>query len=300
MVFPNKWEHHFLCRKPVLYCGGVKMQKIYPIHNYFKSSHFTCTNGIKEYFCKNIIMAQWFENWFDSPFYHKLYFDRDEEEASLFIGNLMRYLQPPANSFMLDVACGKGRHSRTMADYGNTVTGIDISPQSIAFAKQFEDDYLEFFEHDMRLTFRINYYHYAFNLFTSFGYFNSQREHDDALRTIAQSLKPNGYLIFDYLNSFYVEQHLIPSQKKEIDGTVFNVRKWKTNLHFVKQIQIEDNSLTTPLLFQEQVAAFTLVDFEKMLQKQDLTITATFGDYELNPFEQNNAKRLIIIAQKKV
>jgi SAM-dependent methyltransferase len=243
-------------------------------------------------------MAQWFENWFDSPFYHKLYFDRDEQEASLFISNLMRYLQPPANSFMLDVACGKGRHSRTMAEYGNFVTGIDISPQSIVFAKQFEADNLEFFEHDMRLTFRINYYHYVFNLFTSFGYFNSSRENDDALRTIAQSLRPNGILVFDYLNSIYVQEHLVPSQQKEIEGTIFNIRKWKTDLHFVKQIQIEDKALVTPLLFQEQVAAFTLEDFEKMLTKQGLSIHATFGDYMLNNFDKNSSKRLIIIAQK--
>jgi SAM-dependent methyltransferase len=144
-------------------------------------------------------MAQWFESWFDSAFYHKLYFDRDEEEAGAFIARLMDYLQPPPGSFMLDIACGKGRHARTLAGYGHFVTGIDLSPNSIIYAKQFEDDKLEFYQHDMRLPFRINYFNYAFNLFTSFGYFATQREHDDTLRTIAQSIKPGGFFIIDYL-----------------------------------------------------------------------------------------------------
>ncbi len=87
---------------------------------------------------------------------------------------------------MLDVACGRGRHSRILASKGFVVTGIDISFDSIAFAKQFENENLDFYQHDMRLPFRVNYFDYAFNFFTSFGYFKTRREHDDAIRTIAK------------------------------------------------------------------------------------------------------------------
>jgi 2-polyprenyl-3-methyl-5-hydroxy-6-metoxy-1,4-benzoquinol methylase len=245
-------------------------------------------------------MSTWFENWFDSPFYHKLYFDRDEAEASVFISNLMHYLKPAPRSIMLDIACGKGRHSKTIAAFGHIVTGIDISAQSIQYAKQFENEDVEFFQHDMRLTFRINYYHYAFNLFTSFGYFNTQRENDDALRTIAQSLKPGGIFVMDYLNSNYVEAHLTLSEQKKVANTIFNIRRWKTDKFFIKQIQIEDKTLKTPLLFQEQVAAFTVKDFKEMFHKQQLQIIALFGSYDLKTFDEKNSKRLIIIAQKQV
>jgi SAM-dependent methyltransferase len=245
-------------------------------------------------------MSNWFENWFDSPYYHKLYFDRDEEEASLFIKNLIAYLNPPTNSFMLDIACGKGRHSRTLASYAHYVTGIDISPSSIAFATQFNSDNLEFFQHDMRLTFRINYYNYAFNLFTSFGYFSTPRENDDALRTISQSLKPGGYFIMDYLNAVQVEKMLQPSEKKIIEGTTFNIKRYKTATHFIKQIQIEDVALVTPILHQEQVAAYTLPILEKMFAKQKMKIIKVFGNYALDNFDEANSKRLILIAQKTI
>ena len=66
----------------------------------------------------------------------------------------------------------------------------------------------------MRLPFRINYYDYAFNFFTSFGYFNTQREHDNAIRTIAQSLKKKGCLVMDYLNVHYAEDHMIHQSEK--------------------------------------------------------------------------------------
>ncbi|MDQ6761961.1 MAG: class I SAM-dependent methyltransferase, partial [Bacteroidota bacterium] len=150
----------------------------------------------------------WFKDWFNSPYYHQLYFKRDESEAAAFINKLIEHLQPAPASLMLDIACGKGRHSRMLAAKGFHVTGIDLSTDSIIEAKKFDAENLEFFVHDMRLPFWINYFDYAFNFFTSFGYFNTRREHDNSIRTIAQSIKPGGIFVIDYLNVHYAEDHL--------------------------------------------------------------------------------------------
>ncbi|MBL7726718.1 MAG: class I SAM-dependent methyltransferase, partial [Dinghuibacter sp.] len=199
---------------------------------------------------------------------------------------------------MLDVACGKGRHSVQLAEKGHIVTGIDISPNSIASAKQFENNDLEFYRHDMRLPFRINYYHYVFNLFTSFGYFNTRREHDDTLRTIASSLRPGGFFILDYLNSVYVGQRLVASEEKQVGNTLYRIKRHKTETHFFKEIEITDPSLPRPVSYTEKVAAFTQADFEAMFRKQGLQVKHWFGDYSLNSFHETKSKRLIVIAEK--
>lgn len=243
-------------------------------------------------------MLQWFENWFDSPFYHRLYFDRDEREASVFIRNLLVFLQPQPQRLMLDVACGKGRHAVELAAKGNRVTGIDISANSIAAARLLENADLEFYRHDMRLPFRINYYHYAFNLFTSFGYFRTQREHDAALRTIAQSLQKGGFFVFDYLNSHYVAEHLVPAEEKTIEGTHYAIKRNYDGARFMKEITVSDAGLSEPLRYTETVAAFTLTDFEATFARQQLTIKHRLGDYSLNGFNPEKSKRLILIAEK--
>ena len=46
----------------------------------------------------------WFKDWFNSPYYHQLYFNRDEKEAANFIDKLIHHLQPADNALMLDVA----------------------------------------------------------------------------------------------------------------------------------------------------------------------------------------------------
>ncbi len=67
----------------------------------------------------------WYKDWFNSDYYHLLYQHRDEDEATRFITKLIEYLKPAAGSTMLDVACGKGRHSKALAEMGYDVTGMD-------------------------------------------------------------------------------------------------------------------------------------------------------------------------------
>lgn len=243
-------------------------------------------------------MQEWFQEWFNSPYYHKLYFKRDDAEANAFIQNLIAHLQPIPNSTALDVACGKGRHSKILNKLGLTVTGIDIAANSIADAKAYEHDTLQFLQHDMRLTYCVNCFDYAFNLFTSFGYFTTSHEHNAAIRTIAQALKPGGILVMDYMNSTYVQAHLIPTEVQVIDGTTYDISRTLENNYFVKKIKVTDNKLVAPMLHQEQVAAFTIANFNAMFQSQGLKIMQTYGSYALDAFDEHTSKRLIMVIQK--
>ena len=150
----------------------------------------------------------------------------------------------------------------------------------------------------MRLPFWINYFDYAFNFFTSFGYFKTQREHDNAIRTIAQSIKPNGILVMDYLNVHYAEDNMSHQSEKEIDGVHYLITKWYDETHFYKKIMIEDATMIEPLIFTEKVAKFTLGDFTDMFAYQGLQIKEVFGDYKFNNYSVKSSPRLIMVAEK--
>lgn len=92
----------------------------------------------------------WYASWFDTPYYHILYKDRDYDEAQLFIDNLTHYLNIAEDATILDVACGKGRHAIYLNSLGYDVVGTDLSSNSIEEAKAFENEKLHFEVHDMR------------------------------------------------------------------------------------------------------------------------------------------------------
>ncbi|HSR38929.1 MAG TPA: class I SAM-dependent methyltransferase [Phnomibacter sp.] len=242
--------------------------------------------------------TEWFNEWFDTPYYHELYFKRDEAEASAFIDRLLVYLNPPPACTMLDVACGRGRHSLHLASKGFEVTGIDISPSSIDHAKAQSGPNAQFFVHDMRQPFWINYFDFAFNFFTSFGYFRTRREHEAALRTIAQSLKKEGVFVIDYLNVHYAEDHFKHSFDLEQERLNFHITKLMDESHFYKKIEVEQDSFTEPMVYTERVSKFSLGDFTEMLAYQGLQVQDVFGDYQLGPYHVRNTPRMIIVAKK--
>ncbi|MFM2358073.1 MAG: hypothetical protein RLY16_65 [Bacteroidota bacterium] len=241
----------------------------------------------------------WFKDWFNSPYYHQLYVHRNDEEAAGFINRLISHLQPPQGAKMLDVACGKGRHSIQLAAKGFDVTGIDLSEESIEAALQSESETLHFFRHDMRLPFWMNYFHFAFNFFTSFGYFNTARENHNAIRTIAQSLQTGGTLVIDYLNVADVAARMIPFEEQVIEGVKFSISKWMDDRFFYKKIVVVDAQLEQPLSYTEKVAKFELAHFTAMLAEQQMEVKEVFGDYFFKDFDAGKSPRLIVIAQKK-
>ena len=240
----------------------------------------------------------WYKDWFNSVYYHQLYFNRDDREAALFIDKLINYLKPSPGSAMLDVACGKGRHSIQLAGKGFNVTGIDLSEDSIKEALQFETDTLHFYRHDMRLPFRINYFDYAFNFFTSFGYFKTRREHDNSIRTIARALKKEAVFVMDFLNVHYAEDHLVHQSEKQIGEVNFVITKWYDESHFYKKIVVEDDSLEEPLIFNEKVAKFSIGDFTEMFAYQGMQIQEVYGDYNFANYDIRKSPRLVMIARK--
>jgi SAM-dependent methyltransferase len=240
----------------------------------------------------------WFENWFGSPYYKILYQNRDEFEAQEFVENLVKYLNPASGSKMLDIACGEGRFARQLAEHGFDVTGIDISKESISAAKACESSNLQFFTHDMRLPFYINYFDYAFNFFTSFGYFSHDRDHLSAAKAFAASLKPDGLLVIDYLNVEHVMAHLVKEETVDRGKYTFRIERRIERNHFIKEINFTDDN-NQPGKFTESVAAFTLSDFIRMFKTADMALTGTFGDYQLNDYHPVDSPRLIMTFKKK-
>jgi SAM-dependent methyltransferase len=163
---------------------------------------------------------------------------------------------------------------------------------------EYENDKLHFYVHDMRLPFWINYFDYAFNLFTSFGYFRTRREHENSIRTVTQSLKPGGVFVIDYLNVHYAEDHVVHQSEVAVDGINFVLTKWFDETHFYKKIVIEDDKLMEPLEYLEKVTKFSLGDFTEMLDYHQMQVQEVFGDYDLNNYDVKKSPRMIIVAKK--
>ena len=239
---------------------------------------------------------EWFAEWFDTPYYHILYKNRDNHEARVFIKSLVDLLQLPEASSVLDLACGKGRHSITLNEFGYKVLGVDLSAQSIAHANQFSNSSLSFAVQDMREPIQSKRFDAVFNLFTSFGYFSSKHENEKVCQAMAQMLNAGGKLVIDFMNSQKVIQNLVPSELKKVQDIEFDIKRIYSGTHIIKQISFQDKG--QKFEFQEQVQAIDLSMFKELLAPY-FTIDSVFGSFELNEYIASESDRLIIIATRK-
>jgi len=236
--------------------------------------------------------TKWFTSWFDTPFYHILYKDRDDTEARAFMDTLTNYLNVPERGTILDLACGKGRHARYLNKIGYNVTGVDLSENSINFAKQFENNSLRFDVHDMCKPYH-KQFDAVFNLFTSFGYFDNDKDNLNTIKAIKTDLNDFGFGVIDFMNSDFVIDNLVPEEVKTVDDITFNLKRYEEDGFIIKDISFIVDDI--PYNFQERVRAITLADFEAMFEAADVHLLDVFGDYKLHKFNPKTSERLVMI-----
>ena len=241
-------------------------------------------------------MKNWYKSWFQSPYYHLLYKNRNDLEANFFLNNLIDFLNPETNNKFLDIACGKGRHAIAVHKKGYIVEGIDLSEESIKVAKNHSNSRLHFQVHDMRKVYKKNHFDYVFNLFTSFGYFESQQENEEALSAMIGNLKQGGKIVIDFMNSKKVSYELIKEEIKQVEHIKFHIRRKAEGKQIIKDITFEDGKQF--FHFTEKVFGFDLHDFNTFLSANGMKVLNLWGDYSLTDFDVTQSPRLIILAQK--
>jgi SAM-dependent methyltransferase len=234
----------------------------------------------------------WFSSWFDTTYYHILYKGRNYREAQVFMDNITQYLNLPEKAKVLDLACGKGRHSIYLNQLGFDVLGADLSENSIAIANKNANETLHFKVHDMRDPFEEKY-DAIFNLFTSFGYFENDEDNLTTLKAIKESLSEYGFAVIDFMNVTQVLNSLVPEETKTVDDINFHIKRYLKDGHIYKEIDFEDKGQS--FHFTERVKALTLKDFETLMEEAGIYLLDIFGDYKLKKFHKTESERLIMI-----
>ena len=115
---------------------------------------------------------------------------------------ILSKIKLPRKASILDVPCGRGRHSKILAKKGFSVVGIDIAPNNIKAARKgMPGNNPSFRTGDIR---NLEKFHGKFdavmNLFTSIGYFQTDRENEKAILELYRCVKKEGFLVIEILN----------------------------------------------------------------------------------------------------
>ncbi len=248
----------------------------------------------------------WFKNWFNTSYYHILYKDRDFAEAENFISLLVEALKLSKGESIIDLGCGKGRHSLFLNQLGFKVLGLDLSEESILhnneiLANDENSTDINFEVHDMRnpifgeiLEEKVDA---VFNLFTSFGYFEDLEDDEKVFQSVFDVLKTDGYFVLDFVNEILEKNQLKKEDSIEKGEIIFNISKRIENNHVIKDIKFSDNG--EDFHFYEKVKLHSEKEIEMLADQFNFERVHLFGDYQLGDFDAQNSPRCITVFRKK-
>ena len=246
------------------------------------------------------MINNWFEHWFDSPLHEQLYAKRDAADANRLAELISGHIPVREYPNMLDLACGRGRHSINFVNRGYLVTGVDLAPTAISRAKAKAAQAgveVDFRVGDMRVPLNETF-DVVVNLFTSFGYFDSEAENELPIAAMSKMVRPGGQVWIDFLNPGNVRANLVPSDSGSIPEWSYTTRRWIEDGAVRKEIHLIEDATGDEQIFTEYVRLLELDWFEAVSSKYGLKLQTVYGDYDGNVHDPVMSPRQIMGFQR--
>lgn len=242
------------------------------------------------------MINNWFEHWFDSPLHEQLYAQRDATDANRLAELISGHIPVDQYPHLLDLACGRGRHSLNFANRGYRVTGVDLAPTAISRAKTKAAQAgveIDFRVGDMRIPLNETF-DVVVNLFTSFGYFSDESENERPIAAMASMVRSAGHVWIDFLNPGCVRSGLIPTDEGSIPGWRYTIRRWIEGGAVHKEIHLIEDASGDEQIFTEYVQLLELEWFEVTARKYGLELQTTYGDYDGHAYDAILSPRMVM------
>ena len=245
--------------------------------------------------------SPWYENFYGRDYVQALVpsLTNSVKEAEFAASTL----DMKASDKVLDLCCGQGRHAVLLAAKGIAVTGQDQSAEYLEDARKAavnDGVDLPLVHSDMRDIPFGSKFDYVINMFTSFGYFDSEDDDRKVLKEIAKALKPGGQTMIDLLNRDWVIANNEPSERRvNEDGTVVLERRslnLESNRNEVS-FTIIDPDGNQRESYGHRIRLYTLEEIAEMMRSVGLEFQRAFGGFDSEPYSAST-RRMIVIARK--
>ena len=235
----------------------------------------------------------WYTEWFGAE-YLELYSHRDEEEAEGHLALVERLFGGESPHAILDLACGGGRHTAALRRRGHCAFGVDLSltllsqgPRGLLAAGNMR-----------RLPFADGAFDWVLNFFTSFGYFETERENFRVLEEVVRVLAPGGRFLIDLLNLDSTLAHLREYERRDEGERRVEIRRsWDPVARRLdKRIRLASPG-REPRTFLESVRAYTRDEVVIGMRWAGLEVSDIFGNFDGERYGPDS-ERLILVARK--
>jgi SAM-dependent methyltransferase len=251
-------------------------------------------------------MQEWWQSFFDEHFLEYGFSVKTRKVTLRDVRFIEKLLGLRKGARILDVCCGVGRHSIELASRGYRVTGIDaMQPYvDVAASRAGRRKVRASFEAcDMRRLRYRNEFDAAICMWTSFGYFEDDKDHLKGLRAIRRALRRRGKFIVDLINRDWLIKNFQPyGWFERTGGFVLEHREFDPAGSRIDSewVYIKKNGGDGPGVVRKTVSlrVYSPHELLSLLEAGGFTVGAVFGDrQEVMPTPDH--RMLSVLAYKR-
>jgi len=248
------------------------------------------------------VEPHWYETFFDENWLTISSQTHPPEKSAAEVDFLVDELGLQAGQTVLDLPCGHGRHSVELARRGLRVVGVDLNEEPLErayWAAREAGVKVDLRRIDMReIQFREEF-DAVFNLWTSFGYFESESEDRLVLDRAYRALRPGGAFVLETVNLYSVLRRFEPRSWHELgEGRMLLEERsfdpWTGRMQSGWTL-IEPTGERIEMAFATR--AYTLVEIVRMLTSVGFEVERAFGDYQGSEYAIDS-RRMIVVARR--
>jgi SAM-dependent methyltransferase len=247
---------------------------------------------------------RWYDGFFEAEWLDYLSPSADSQRTRREVDFVVERLELEPGARVLDLACGRGRHSVELARRGFRVTGVDLSPRSLGLAREAAraaEAEVELVCCDMREIGYEEEFDAVINLFTAFGYFEDSGEDRIVLERVARALVPGGAFLLDTLNPLWLARGFRPREWQEFeDGTVMlEERRYDPLTGRVTGIWTFVRPDGTRSQLRHSLRSYTPAELATMFQAAGLDVEGAWSGFDGSPLGfESEGHRIVLLGRK--
>jgi SAM-dependent methyltransferase len=244
----------------------------------------------------------WFESLFETVYLRAWGEALTDERTQREVDGVLECLRPLAGARILDLCCGQGRHSVALAQRAFDVTGYDLSARLLGVARHAAEEarlQVAWVRGDMReLPFREEF-DAVVNLFTAFGYFDTQQEDQLVLEGAARALRPGGAFLIDFIHRDGILRAWQPASVFELsDGALVAERRrfdLRSSRLWTEATLIEPDGKRETYGYGTRM--YTATELSRMLEHAGLAVVAAWGGLDCSDLSLES-RRVVLLGRK--
>ena len=247
--------------------------------------------------------APWYRTFFDDQ-YFTIYERRIAPSFTIpEVDGVVSLLGLAPGTRILDLCCGHGRHSIELARRGFDVTGLDLSE---VFLRRAEADAtaagvsVRWVRSDMRDIPFVSEFDVIANLFTAFGYLESESDDQRVLAQVRKALRPGGRFLIEMSHrDSVIRRFTACSVDRRDDGTLILEEREldlpNSRIRMLYTVVLADGSRTER---EVRLRFYGVTEITRMLREEGLEVVGCYGGLDGKPLGLESG-RLAIVARKE-